>query len=174
MKYFIQGLGKKKIAGRLGMSKHTVKLYVELYKELKVPWSELSKSTDFDLNKLFHPVHEMPLTGRIKQVYDFFPIMEKQLRRRGMTIATQYDEFKTANPGCYGKTNFYFYYCKWKKKVSPSMHIEHKVGDKLYVDFAGETLPYVDVDRHRTQDSGFSPWIQDRWRWCCLRSQSAE
>lgn len=26
------------------------------------------------------------------------------------------------------------------------MHIEHKVGDKMYVDFAGATLPYVDTD----------------------------
>ena len=26
------------------------------------------------------------------------------------------------------------------------MHIEHKVGDKMYVDYAGATLPYVDTD----------------------------
>ncbi len=153
IKYYIQGLGKKKIAGRLGMSKHTVKLYVEQYMKLKVPWNELSKVTDFELNKLFHPVHELPLTGKVKQAYDFYPIMEKQLRRRGMTIAMQYDVFKATNPDCYGKTNFYFYYCKWKKKVSPSMHIEHKVGDKLYVDFAGETLPYVDVDTGEIKDA---------------------
>ena len=153
IKYYIQGLGKKKIAGRLGMSKHTVKLYVEQYKELKVPWNELSKVTDFELNKLFHPVHELPLTGRLKQAHDFYPIMEKQLRRRGMTLAIQYEVFRIANPGCYGKTAFYVYYCKWKKKVSPSMHIEHKVGDKVYVDFAGETLPYVDVDTGEIKDA---------------------
>jgi transposase len=32
----------------------------------------------------------------------------------------------------------------WKNRTYPSMHIEHKVGDKMYVDFAGEKLAYVD------------------------------
>ena len=26
------------------------------------------------------------------------------------------------------------------------MHIEHKAADKMYIDFAGATLPYVDID----------------------------
>ena len=55
IKLFSQKMGKKKIAERLGMSKHTVKHYVDLYNRLKIPWDELSKNTDFELDKLFHP-----------------------------------------------------------------------------------------------------------------------
>lgn len=72
--------------------------------------------------------------------------METQLRKRGMTASKQYREFKALHPETYGETSFYFYYNKWKKKINPSMHIEHKVGDKIYVDYAGATLPYVDAD----------------------------
>lgn len=146
IKFYSQGIGKKRIAMRLGMSKHTVKLYVELYINLKIPWDELSKVTDFELNKLFKPAEETLLSVRLQQLHDFFPVMERNLRRRGMTVAIQFREFKAKHPECYAETSFYGYYRKWKQKVNPSMHIEHKVGDKMYVDYAGVTLPYVDVD----------------------------
>lgn len=146
IKFYSQGIGKKKIALRLGMSKHTIKLYVELFNSLKVPWDELSKLTDFELNKLFRSPGEPVLSDRLRQLHDFFPVMEKQLRRRGMTISLQFKKFKALHPEAYGETAFYLYYNKWKKKVYPSMHIEHKVGDKMYVDYAGATLPYVDID----------------------------
>jgi transposase len=146
IKLHSQGIGKKKIGLRLGMSKNTVKLYVELIYQLKKTNNELCALTDFELNKLFHPPEEIFLNARVKQLYDFFPIMEKNLRRRGMTVSRQYKDFKAAHPECLAETSFYFYYNRWRKKVSPTMHIEHKVGDKMYVDFAGGTLPYVDTD----------------------------
>lgn len=33
------------------------------------------------------------------------------------------------------------------------MHIEHKAGDKMYIDFAGATMPYVDVDTGEIKDA---------------------
>lgn len=144
IKFYSQRIGKKKIAMRLGMSKHTVKHYLDLFHSMKVPWEELSRNTDYELDRLFHPPQLTPLNERQQQLYDFFPVMEKQLRRRGMTVAIQFRAFKALYPGAYAETAFYNYYGKWKKKVNPSMHIEHKVGDKMYVDYAGATLPYVD------------------------------
>lgn len=146
IKLFSQQMGMKKIGERLGMSKNTVKAYVRHFQSLKTTKEELFKLTDFELNKLFHPPREIPLNDRLKHLYDFFPVMETQLRKRGMTASRQYREFKTLHPETYGETSFYFYYNKWKKKINPSMHIEHKVGDKMYVDYAGATLPYVDTD----------------------------
>ena len=146
IKLYSQKMGKKKIAMRLGVSKNTVKLYIESFLNLKIPWEELSRLTDFELNKLFHPPRGFVLNDRLRQLHEYFPYMDKQLRRRGMTVAIQYREFKVLHPGCYGATSFYHYYNQWSKKVNPTMHIEHKVGDKMYVDFAGATLPYVDTD----------------------------
>lgn len=146
IKLYNQGIGKKKIGTRLGMSKNTVKLYIETYYSLKITWDELSRLDDFELNKLFHPPRELILNDKVQQLYDFFPEMEKQLRKRGMTIAMQFRQYKEHYPDSLGETSFYFYYQRWKKKVYPAMHIEHKAGDKMYIDFAGGTLPYVDTD----------------------------
>ena len=147
IKLHSQGMGKKKIGWRLGMSKNTVKLYIEQFYKLSSTWEELRKLTDFELNKLFHPPQENFVNERLKQLHDYFPVMEKQLRRRGMTKAKQFQEFKSLYPDSYRETSFYHYYRLWCKKVYPSMHIEHKVADKMYVDYAGATLPYVRATR---------------------------
>ena len=133
IKLYTQQMGKKKIGERLGMSKHTVKLYIEHYRSLKIPKEELFKLSDFELNKLFHPPKEMLIHDQLKQLYDFFPVMSIQLRRRGMTVARQFLEYKAFYPQSYGETTFYKHYNQWRKKVNPTMHIEHKVGDKMYV-----------------------------------------
>ncbi|MES1221055.1 MAG: IS21 family transposase [Bacteroidota bacterium] len=146
IKLYSQQMGMKRIGERLGMSKNTVKLYVRQFHALKTTKEELFKLTDFELNKLFHPPRKTPANDRLKQLFDFYPVMEIQLRRRGMTVSKQFRVFKAANPEGYEETAFYKYYNQWRKKVNPTMHIEHKVGDKMYVDFAGGTLPYVDTD----------------------------
>lgn len=147
IKLYSQNMGKKKIGLRLGMSKNTVKLYIEQFRALKTTQQGLCQLTDYELNKLFHPPQqEILLNARLKQLYDFFPDMEKQMRRRGMTILKQIEVYKLLHPQGYKDTAFYHHYNQWSKKVNPTMHIEHKVGDKMYVDYAGATLPFVDTD----------------------------
>ena len=143
--YYTQNMGKKKIGERLGISKNTVKIYVDQYLQMKSPWDELSKLTDFELNKLFHPPKTTPIGDRLKELHAYFPIMEKQLRRRGMTVLRQHEEYRKLHPNGFGDTAFYKHFRHWSKKVNPTMHIIHKVGDKIYVDFTGAKLPYVDI-----------------------------
>ena len=146
IKLYCQGIGKKAIAKRLCVSKNTVKHYITSFLEMQTTWDALSKKTDFELNSIFHPPQTTVVNTKLKQVYDFFPEMEKELRRRGMTIRRQYMRFRELHPDGLRLTMFYQYYRQWKKKVNPVMHIEHKVADKAYLDYAGVTLPYVDID----------------------------
>ena len=146
IKLYSQQMGKRKIGERLGMSKNTVKLYIEQFHQLKTTKEDLFKLTDYELNKLFHPPLELTSNDRVKQLYDYFPVMTTQLRRRGMTVSKLFREFKILHPEAFGETSFYYYYNLWRRKVNPAMHIEHKVGDKMYVDYAGVTLAYVDLD----------------------------
>ena len=49
IKLYSQQMGKKKIGERLGMSKHTVKLYIDHFHSLETTKEELFKLTDFEL-----------------------------------------------------------------------------------------------------------------------------
>jgi len=144
LKLYSKGIGKKKIAERLAVSKRTVKHYVDFYVKLKTPWKELEKLQDLELNNIFHPPQLQPPTEKLQQLYAHFPDVAKVLGRRGMTLALQYKAYRIKHPDGYESTQFYHYYHLWSKKLKPSMPITHKAGDKVYMDFAGGKLPYVD------------------------------
>src|SRR5690606_3126566 len=44
------------------------------------------------------------------------------------------------------------YYNQWKAMVNPVMHLDHKAGDKVYIDFAGKKLQIVDTDSAELRD----------------------
>src|SRR5690606_2167969 len=48
----------------------------------------------------------------------------------------------TTNP--YSYAQFCHHLQQYKKGSRPSMHLEHHPGEKLYIDFAGKRLSYVD------------------------------
>jgi transposase len=177
IKLHSKGISRKTIAKRLAMSKNTVKHYINFFSGLRTTWEELSKKTDKELNDLFHPPQQVAVNPKVKELVDFFPVMDKELRRRGMTVAIQYRKFKAQHPETFGPTRFYHYYNRWKQKVNPTMHVEHKVGDKAYLDFAGGTLPYVDEDTGEIKEAqvfvGTLGWSQYSYVEA-MRSQTVE
>jgi transposase len=146
LKLFSEGIGKKKIGSRLSVSKNTVKHYIDFYLRLKIPYKEIEKLSDLELNNLFHPPQTKAPHEKLQQLYECFPDVEKQLRRRGMTLSIQFDKYLKKNPVGYQSTQFYHYYHLWSKKVQPFMPIQHIEGDKVYVDYAGVHLLYVNPD----------------------------
>jgi transposase len=142
----LQGMGKRKIAQRLGISKNTIESYMAALLALRQPLEELLKMSDHDLHQALHPPQQTVVKHRLQQLYDFFPEMDKQLRKRGMTVGMEFRRYRELYPDGFRETSFYKYYNIWKKRVRPTMHIEHKIGDKMYIDYAGDTLPYVDTD----------------------------
>ena len=95
LKLHAQGIGKKKIGLRLGMSKNTVKLYIEKYLGLQIPLDELMKLNDYELDKLFHPPQETIINRRIHQLYEYYPQLEKELHKRGVTVALLFRQWNT-------------------------------------------------------------------------------
>lgn len=146
LKLYQRGVSKKRIARVLDMSRNTVKAYLERFAALNTTADELLKLSEYELNRVFHPPTESVVNPKLKELYDYFPLVEKEMSRRGMTLALQYKRFNELHPDGFKETAFYRYYGLWKKKITPVMHIEHKVGEMTYVDYAGGTLPYVDKD----------------------------
>jgi transposase len=95
---------------------------------------------------LFGPVEPVIKDARLEQLQSLLPAMEKQLKRKGMTILLLFEQYKKEYPHGYGITQFYKYFRYHLKRVQPSMHLEHKAGDKLYIDFAGEKLSIIDTE----------------------------
>lgn len=149
-----QGKGKKAIARILGMSKNTVKSY--LHKLDGLLSDQDGSITIKELLQLDNPLLEAKFYGgnpaykdeeeRYEQLQQQMPRMLKELEQKGVTRHLLWQEYKEQQPQGYGYSQFCFHLQQQKKASKPSMSLEHKPGDKLFIDFAGQKLHYVDRD----------------------------
>ncbi len=72
--------------------------------------------------------------------------IHKELRRKGVTLSLLWVEYRQEHPDGYGYSQFCHHYREWKKLLNPTMRQKHKAGEKLFVDYAGQTVPVVDPE----------------------------
>ena len=65
---------------------------------------------------------------------------------RRTTLSILWDEYVERNPEGYSYSRFCELYRSWEGKLSVTMRQTHVGGDKLFVDYAGDTVPVI-VDR---------------------------
>jgi len=70
--------------------------------------------------------------------------MERELKKTGVTAYGLWEEYLKKYPDGYKDSQFRLLYRQWSKKVNPVMHMNHKAGDKMYVDYAGKKPGIVD------------------------------
>ncbi len=140
IKFHCEGKSKVFISSYLSLSRNTVKKYISLFKVLDIPFSEFNKKSDADLEAIFVLKPIEIIDPKLLKAYDFFPQMERELKKVGVTIQIMWEQYIRENPDGYQSSQFRFHYKNWGKKVNPVMHMTHKSGDKMYVDYAGKTL----------------------------------
>jgi transposase len=145
LKMYFYKTGTRKISERSGVSRTTVIKYLERYRDMDTPWDELLVLSDKNLDALFHQEPSVEPTKKEKELYAFFPYAEKQLKYTGVTLQKLWMEYTRQHPDGYQSTAFYKHYNRYKHRSHPSMHMTHKAGDKLFVDYAGEKLQVIDT-----------------------------
>ena len=136
-------LSHRAIAHSCGISAGTVADYIQRAKAAGLSWP-LSEDTDDErLNKLLFP-KPMRSKGRTIPMPDWSYI-HAELRRKGVTLSLLWSEYCNDHPGGYGYSRFCQRYRRWSKKLNPSMRLRHKAGENLFIDYAGQTLPVVDL-----------------------------
>lgn len=146
LRLYTQGTSKKKISELTASSRNTVKKYIQKFHKERLTFEQVNAMSDHDLEQLFGYVAPVIKDDRFEELQALLPGMEKQLKRKGMTILLLFEQYKKEHPQGYGITQFYKYFRYFLKRVQPVMHLEHKAGDKLYIDFAGDKLSILDVD----------------------------
>ena len=143
LRLYFQKKGKKAISEQTGVARNTIRKYLLIFRSLNIPWDELNKLSDSELEK--HFIREGPKepSERLDALQAFFPTVDKRLKRRGMTRGILWEEYQKTHGNAFGFTQFCKHYRRWINKIDSVMHIDHKAGDKVYVDYAGEKLYFV-------------------------------
>ena len=139
-----QGYGNKAIARNLGISKNTVKSYLEKYRSSKLSLETLLKMEDHSLEKIFHagnPAYKDERFDILKDNLDYFTT---ELKRTGVTRKLLWEEYRLTHPTGYSLSQFSFHLSQHLLSKNPSLVLKHEPGEKLFVDFAGKKLSYID------------------------------
>jgi transposase len=75
-----------------------------------------------------------------------------ELKGRGVTLALLWQEYRAEHAQGYAYSWFCERYGDWRKCISPTMRQTHVAGEKLFVDWAGDTIPVFDAatgEEHR-------------------------
>ncbi len=146
LKLYTQGKSKSFISDYLRLSRNTVKKYIKQFNELKVTFEDLTQMDDAKLEELFINTQLQETPSKLKSLYAFFPYAEKELKKTGVTKMLLWREYKEKQPNGVQSTQFCEHYNRWSKRINvkPVMHMVHKAGDKMFVDYAGKTLQIID------------------------------
>jgi transposase len=144
LQLYSQGRSKLLIAQQTGIARNTIKKYLNILAQSGINIEELQSWSDKRLESLFVKAEEKPLNTRLQVLFGLFPALDKELRKKGITRQLLWQGYKLQHPEGVGRSQFNHYFAQWKKQTHPTMRMDHKVGDKMYVDFAGDKLQIVD------------------------------
>ena len=139
-----QGMGRKQIAKALGMSKTTVKSYLDKVSSGKLDVDHLLSLDDPLLEAQFHagnPAYKDPRYLYLEQRLNFYV---SELSRKGVTKNLLWQEYRCECVGGYAYTQFCYHLTQLMLARMPTAVLVHQPGEKLYVDFAGDLLGYID------------------------------
>lgn len=137
-------LSANKIATSVNISRGTVQEYLRRARVNKLAWPLPESLDDTQLETLLYPsqVH-----GLIYVEPDWESV-HRELKEKGITRELIWLEYKS---DCHqlGRVPYsYQQYCRlyqlWAKNIAVVMRQEHLAGQKLFVDFAGKTIPVID------------------------------
>lgn len=138
-----QGVSNRKTAGDLGLYKGTVNTYVRKIKEHESGIEELLAPDEPVLeSKLFvgNPAYKQ---DRFEEFKGMISYREEELKKPHVTRYLLWEEYRESHPDGYGYSQFCFHLGQIIKARKPGSILQHHAGEKLFVDFAGDTVSYI-------------------------------
>ena len=87
---------------------------------------------------MFPPAITASCTARTEPDW---PHIHAELKRRGVTLALLWQEYRAEHAQGYAYSWFCERHSDWRKRISATMRQTHLAGEKLFVDWAGDTMP---------------------------------
>jgi len=137
-----EGFSDRQIAVAIGSARSTVQECLRRARQEGIFWplpAELDEATLHDrLYRRAVPLSRAPPPD--------FAALHRELQRHGVTRLLLWEEYKAAHPDGWQYSVFCDQYRRWLARQELVLRADHAPGEKLFVDYAGQTVPVV--DRH--------------------------
>lgn len=134
------------IARASSLSKGAVAKYVKAAEQAQLHWSAIAVLDDRALSERLAPPPAQPVMRVSQFTPPDYALVHQELKRKGVTLQLLWEEYQEQCPGrAWGYTSFCTHYREWVQTLKRSMRQVHHAGEKLFVDYAGHTIPITDA-----------------------------
>ena len=134
-------LCKRKIAESTGTARSTVSEYLRRAEAAGLRWPQVREMEEEEIEARLFPKNLIPPNERTQP--DWHEI-HQELRKKGVTLALLWQEYKARHPEGYQYSYFCDQYRQWAQTVDPVLRQTHPAGEKMFVDYCGQTMSVVD------------------------------
>jgi transposase len=139
---FDLNLSANEIHRTTGVSRGVVQRCIKTGKEKNITWAAVCDMDDTSLESLLFPMQQTKEQRLQEPDWDW---IEKELPKRGVNRRLLWVEYiGKSRKGKYSYSQFNRLVKERMRSQDISMRQEHKAGDKLFVDYAGDTLAVID------------------------------
>jgi len=139
------GVAIREIARRAGVAPSTVRATLARLQAAGLTWPLPEDMTDVRLEAELYK-DSGARQGLRRHAEPDWAAVQRELKRKHVTLAVLWDEYIANHPDGYRYSRFCELYRAWEGKLPVTMRQTYQGGDKLFVDYAGDTVPVV-VDR---------------------------
>lgn len=137
------GVSERQIAAAVGVVRSTVQLCLRRAGEAGIGWPLAERLSEAELHeRLYRQAPPLPL--RPPRPRPDFAQLHAELARPGVTRHLLWQEYKAAHPHGWQYSVFCEQFRRWRLTQEPVLRQPHAPGDKLFVDYAGQTVPITD------------------------------
>jgi len=136
-------VSNRQIAITIGIHRNSINNYVRLFNASGKSYEALLSFTDEELQDLF-PLVDRKDKAKYEELKKQFSYFQLELKKPGCTRQILWQAYLVQYPDGYGYTQFTQHLNSWLKSIKPSGKLNHKAGDKVYIDYTGKKLSYVD------------------------------
>ncbi len=149
--HYEKGLSAREIARSLDIGRVTIRNYLVRVQRAGLGWPlppEMDEATlEHRLFSPFHPVFQQ------KRPMPPMEYLHQELKKKGVTLQLLWHEYKEKNPEGYQYSQFCRLYHQWAQKLDPCLRQEYRAGEKLFVDYAGQTMQITDPETGEIQEA---------------------
>lgn len=141
------GKSNRQIAKDLDINKETVNNYVRFLRSETLSLKELLKLEDPELEARFRAGNPAYTDARHQAFLEMLPQFKKDLGHKHVTRFQVWEEYIKRHPDGYRKSQFFHHLKQQLAAAKPTTVLTgtYVPGEKLFVDFSGDGLEYVDT-----------------------------
>jgi transposase len=136
-----EGMSNRRIAQSCGVSRPTVAEYLNRASQAGLRWPLPNELNDATLEHQLFP--DPPTPAQRDQTCPDWLYTNQELKRKHVTLFLLWEEYRALHPKGYQYSWFCERYRQWSGTLDRVMRQDHRAGEKVFVDYAGHTIPIV-------------------------------